>query len=78
MMPKVETGCFFPPLKTFFDKRLNYRNHRKIVVVDGKIGFFGGLNIGDEYMGKASKFGYWRDTHFSLKGDAVLWIQYTF
>lgn len=74
----VETGCFSPLLTTFFDKRLNYRNHRKIVVVDGKIGFFGGLNIGDEYLGKAPKFGYWRDTHFSLKGDAVLWIQYTF
>ncbi|MCQ6557196.1 cardiolipin synthase [Paenibacillus mendelii] len=74
----VETGCFFPPLVTFFDKRINYRNHRKIVVVDGKIGFFGGLNIGDEYVGKDPKFGYWRDTHFCLTGDAVLWIQYTF
>ncbi|MGQ3480072.1 cardiolipin synthase [Paenibacillus sp. TY11] len=74
----VETGCFFPLFTTFFDKRLNYRNHRKIVVVDGKIGFFGGLNIGDEYEGKDPKFGYWRDTHFSIKGDAVLWIQYTF
>ncbi|CAM4000937.1 cardiolipin synthase [Paenibacillus alkaliterrae] len=74
----VETGCFFPPVAAFFDKRLNYRNHRKIVVVDGKIGFLGGLNIGDEYLGKDPAFGYWRDTHFSMKGDAVLWIQYTF
>lgn len=74
----VETGCFFPPLTTFFEKRLNYRNHRKIVVVDGKIGFFGGLNIGDEYLGKDPQTGYWRDTHFSIIGDAVLWIQYTF
>lgn len=74
----VEIGCFFPLFTTFFDKRLNYRNHRKIVVVDGKIGFFGGLNIGDEYEGKDLKVGYWRDTHFSIKGDAVLWIQYTF
>ncbi|AIQ13029.1 cardiolipin synthase [Paenibacillus durus] len=74
----VETGCFFPLLTSFFNKRLNYRNHRKIVVVDGKIGFFGGLNIGDEYLGEDPKFGYWRDTHFSIKGDAVLWVQYTF
>lgn len=74
----IETGCFFPPFITFFDKRLNYRNHRKIIVVDGKIGFFGGLNIGDEYVGKNPKIGYWRDTHFSITGDALLWIQYTF
>ncbi|MDF2714909.1 MAG: hypothetical protein K0R28_1834 [Paenibacillus sp.] len=74
----VETGCFFPLLTTFIDKRLNYRNHRKIVVVDCKIGFFGGLNIGDEYLGNKTDTGYWRDTHFSIVGDAVLWIQYTF
>jgi cardiolipin synthase len=74
----VETGCFFPMLTTFIDKRLNYRNHRKIIVVDGKIGFFGGLNIGDEYLGKNHETGYWRDTHFAIVGDAVLWIQYTF
>lgn len=74
----VETGSFFPPATTLLHKRLNYRNHRKIVVVDGNIGFLGGLNIGDEYLGKDPYFGYWRDTHFSIKGDAVLWIQYTF
>ena len=74
----VETGCFFPLFASFIEKRLNYRNHRKIVVVDGKIGFFGGLNIGDEYLGENPKIGNWRDTHFSIEGDAVLWIQYTF
>lgn len=74
----VETGCFFPLLTAFIDKRLNYRNHRKIVVVDGIIGFFVGLNIGDEYLGAKTDTGYWRDTHFSIVGDAVLWIQYTF
>ncbi|WP_313637197.1 phospholipase D-like domain-containing protein [Paenibacillus sp.] len=78
LIRKAQEGCFSPPFTTFFDKRLNYRNHRKIVVVDGKIGFFGGLNIGDEYVGKNPKIGYWRDTHFSITGDAVLWIQYTF
>lgn len=74
----VETGCFLPPLIAFIDKRLNYRNHRKIVVIDGKIGFFGGLNIGDEYLGEDPKFGFWRDTHIMIKGDGVLWLQHTF
>lgn len=74
----VETGSFFPPFTAFIRKQINYRNHRKILVVDGIIGFLGGLNIGDEYLGLHPKFGNWRDTHFSIKGDAVLWIQYTF
>lgn len=74
----VETGCFSPILSALFGRRLNYRNHRKIVVVDGKIGFFGGLNIGDEYLGQSRHYGYWRDTHFATAGDAVLWLQYTF
>ncbi|RZH87915.1 cardiolipin synthase, partial [Staphylococcus aureus] len=43
--------------------RMNNRNHRKIVVIDGHIGYVGGFNVGDEYLGKSTKFGYWRDTH---------------
>lgn len=74
----VETGCFLPPLFAMFDKRLNYRNHRKIVVVDGKIGYLGGVNIGDEYMGKNPRLGFWRDTHFKICGDAVYYLQNTF
>lgn len=74
----VETGCFFPIRSALLGRRLNYRNHRKIVVVDGKIGFFGGLNIGEEYLGRSRQYGYWRDTHFAIAGDAVLWLQYTF
>lgn len=74
----VEIGCFSPILSTFLNKQINYRNHRKIVVVDGQAGFIGGLNIGDEYLGNNSEIGYWRDTHFRIKGRAVLWIQYTF
>ncbi|MGG6313067.1 cardiolipin synthase [Paenibacillus macerans] len=74
----VETGCFSPPLSSFYKQCLNYRNHRKIVVVDGEIAYFGGLNIGDEYLGRNPKIGYWRDTFFRIEGDAVLWIQYTF
>ncbi|KPV60595.1 hypothetical protein QJ48_04585 [Paenibacillus sp. A3] len=74
----VKVQCFFPPLLSLVNRHINFRNHRKIIVVDGKIGYFGGLNIGDEYVGKDSKVGYWRDTHFRIEGDAVLWIQYTF
>ncbi len=74
----VETGCFLPPLVALLDKRLNYRNHRKITVIDGKIGFLGGFNIGDEYLGQDPKLGFWRDTHMRVDGDAVYRLQYTF
>lgn len=69
---------FLKPLIAFFDKRLNYRNHRKIVVVDGLVGFVGGINIGNEYVGGDPKLGFWRDTHIMLHGDAVYDLQRTF
>ena len=50
---------------------MNYRNHRKIVVIDGRIGFVGGFNVGREYLGLDEKFGYWRDTHLCIEGAAV-------
>ena len=56
----------------------NYRNHRKIVVIDGKIGYTGGINIGDEYIGKNKKFGYWRDTHIRIEGTSVYMLQMIF
>ncbi|MDF2964213.1 MAG: cardiolipin synthase, partial [Paenibacillus sp.] len=74
----VETYIFLPPLIAFFDKRMNYRNHRKIVVVDGFKGFLGGINIGEEYLGGNPRLGFWRDTHLELTGDAVYSLQYTF
>lgn len=58
--------------------QINFRNHRKIVIVDGAIAFTGGLNIGDEYVGKVQKFGKWRDTHLSLRGPAVQCLQISF
>ncbi|MEZ6053705.1 MAG: cardiolipin synthase [Planctomycetaceae bacterium] len=58
--------------------QLNFRNHRKIVVVDGKTGWVGGLNVGDEYMGRDPKFPNWRDTHMTLTGPAVLELQLSF
>jgi len=74
----VEAYIFLPPLIAFFDKRMNYRNHRKIVVVDGTVGYLGGINIGNEYLGGNRKLGFWRDTHLELVGDAVYSLQYTF
>lgn len=58
--------------------QLNYRNHRKIVIIDGKIGYTGGINIGDEYIGKNKKFGYWRDTHIRIEGTSVYMLQMIF
>ncbi|MCB9925956.1 MAG: cardiolipin synthase [Planctomycetaceae bacterium] len=58
--------------------QLNFRNHRKIVVVDGVIAFAGGLNVGDEYMGRSKSFGPWRDTHAQIEGPAVLAVQLSF
>ena len=52
--------------------RLNYRDHRKIVVIDGKIGYTGGMNIGDDYFVR------WRDTHMRITGNAVYALQYSF
>ena len=56
--------------------QINLRNHRKILIVDGQVGFTGGLNIGDEYLGKDPRFGAWRDTHLRLEGAAVAALQY--
>lgn len=74
----VRTSCFLPPRVALWGRKLNYRNHRKIVVVDGKVGFIGGINIGDEYVGKDPKLGFWRDTHLRLKGDSVYYLQELF
>ena len=58
--------------------QLNFRNHRKILLTDGEIAFIGGLNIGDEYMGRNPKFGRWRDTQLRIEGPAVNCIQLAF
>lgn len=58
--------------------QINFRNHRKIVVADGRVGWVGGHNVGDEYLGKTNKFQGWRDTHMRIAGPAVLGLQSTF
>jgi cardiolipin synthase A/B len=57
--------------------QINFRNHRKLVVVDGKVAFFGGLNAGDEYLG-LGVLGSWRDTHLQLEGPAIMGLQVSF
>ena len=74
----VEFHYFLPPLIATIDRRVNYRNHRKIVVVDGRIGFVGGINVGDDYLGLYPEVGFWRDTHVQIEGDAVYFLQNTF
>lgn len=73
-----ETVEFYPPFLPYINVRVNYRNHRKIVIIDGKKAFIGGLNLGDEYMGKSTKYGFWRDLHFLIEGNAVDFLQLRF
>lgn len=68
----VKTGAFFPSLMKIVNFNLNYRNHRKIVVIDGNVAYVGGNNVGDEYLGKDPRFGEWRDTHLKLRGDCIV------
>lgn len=58
--------------------QINFRNHRKVVVVDGRVAWVGGHNVGDEYMGRDPKFGHWRDTHVRIEGPAALAVQLSF
>lgn len=60
-------------LRNFF--QINFRNHRKIVVVDGQVGFIGGHNVGDEYLGRDAKFGRWRDTHIKIAGPGAVQLK---
>ena len=67
----IQVAEFFPAVLGKLQLRVNYRNHRKIAVIDGRIGFVGGFNVGREYLGKDRRFGYWRDTHICIEGSAV-------
>jgi cardiolipin synthase len=70
----------FSPIFSNFDSRfrLNYRNHRKIAVIDGRVGYVGGMNIGDDYLGRNKKLRPWRDTHLRLTGSSVWFLQERF
>lgn len=69
---------FFPSLVNISHPRLNYRNHRKIAIIDGKTGFIGGFNIGDDYLSRVSEWAPWRDTAIQVTGHAVLAMQIRF
>jgi cardiolipin synthase len=74
----VNIGIFDPQSLSIFNSNLNFRNHRKATVVDGKVGFVGGMNLADEYNHEDKRFGFWRDTHVVLKGNGVTSIQNVF
>jgi len=63
--------CVFNPLIPILSLKLNNRDHRKIAVIDGKVGFTGGINLADEYINEIEKYGHWKDSAVMLKGDAV-------
>lgn len=71
----------FPFSKVYFylfANRINYRNHRKIVIIDGKTGFTGGINVCDKYINNKPTQLYWRDTHLRIDGPGVYYLQYIF
>ncbi|GGE55952.1 major cardiolipin synthase ClsA [Pullulanibacillus camelliae] len=73
-----EVEVFFPSLLRLINFRMNNRNHRKLCIIDGKVAYIGGFNVGNEYLGANTKFGYWRDTHLRMEGEAVNHIQARF
>lgn len=73
----VKFGIFFPGAIAKVNTHINYRNHRKIVVIDKRIGYVGGFNVGDEYI-SCGKMGYWRDAHLRIVGPAVNGLTWRF
>ena len=74
----IDVHPFMELTFTQFFFRLNWRNHRKIVVIDGKVGYVGGMNIADRYVIGTSRELPWRDTHLRIQGEAVAALQYSF
>ncbi len=73
----IKVYPFFRVTFPHFATRVNWRNHRKLCVIDGRVGYIGGMNIADRYI-KGVTYGIWRDTHIRLVGPAVSALQYTF
>lgn len=71
-LSKLGIKCkIFAPVAPFISTHYNYRDHRKILVIDGHTAFNGGINLADEYINRTSRFGHWKDTAVMIKGDAV-------
>lgn len=68
----------FAPIKPIFSPHYNNRDHRKILVIDGKVAFTGGINLADEYINEKERFGHWKDTGVMLRGEAVERFTYMF
>lgn len=68
----------FNPMRMHLNFQMNYRDHRKIIIVDGKIGYTGGVNIGDEYVNLKQPFGHWQDSGIKLEGEAVYSLYLSF
>lgn len=74
----VKIAVFDPQELSPLNTNVNFRNHRKAIVIDGKVGFVGGMNLADEYNHLSKKFGFWRDSHVLIKGNGVTSIQNVF
>lgn len=74
----VQVRAFRTPGRRPKRLQINFRNHRKIVIADGRRAWVGGLNVGDEYLGRDPKYGFWRDTHMELEGPVVQEVQVAF
>ena len=74
----VDTHPFFKVTFPQLANRVNWRNHRKIVVIDNEVGYIGGMNIADRYVSKDADGCFWRDTHFRVKGDILESLLYSF
>ncbi len=74
----IEISVYNPVIFTTLANRVNYRDHRKIVVIDGKVGFLGGINVADYYINGPETREYWRDVHCMIEGDANYYLQMLF
>ncbi|MDQ7093442.1 cardiolipin synthase [Desulfosporosinus sp. PR] len=74
----IQAHWYFPLRFPFLSPKLNLRYHRKLVIIDGRTGYMGGLNIGDEYLSRDPELGFWRDTHLKLSGESVYTLQSVF
>ena len=73
----IEVFSFLHVKFPLFTSKVNYRNHRKIAVIDGRVGFIGGMNIADRYV-RGTEWGSWRDTHFRIEGSGAAGLQVSF
>lgn len=74
----VEVSSFMPVIFPFLTSKINYRNHRKILIIDGQVGFTGGMNIADKYIHGTSKLGLWHDVHLKIEGKGAQSLQMIF